>query len=286
MQGRESAVTDSIEGSAWLEESLPVEPEGTLFVRTSRATVDVRSHDSDEVRVEAEARGRRAEQVRFLLDRSGNDVHFEIRVDGWLTGLFSALDVRARLWVPRQYSLELRSSGGDVRVDGITGEIALKTSGGDASVTRTVGPIDLAGSGGNLEIVHVDGDVRAKNSGGNVALRDVFGDIAARTSGGELHIDGVDGSVDLRSSGGSVSIVFLGDPEGEVKSTGGSIEILVREEANFEIDAKSNGGEIEFEFDLDDRRERSKHHVVGSLGDGGPRLVVRSSGGSIRIGQL
>ena len=286
MELGEDAVTEPIEASAWLEESLPVEPGGTLFVRASRGTVDVRSHEADEVRVEAEARGRRAEQVRFLLDRSGNDVRFEARVDGWLTGLLGGVDVRVRIWVPTRYSLALRSSGGDVHVDGIGGEVSLSTSGGDASVTRTVGPIDLSSSGGDLEILHVDGDVRVKSSGGNIALRDVFGDVAARTSGGELHIDGVDGAVDLRSSGGSVSVVFLGDPEGEIKGSGGSIEILVREDANAEIDAKSSGGEIELELDIDRRREPSKRHGVGSLGQGGPRLVVRSSGGSIRIAEL
>ena len=178
MAAGDHAVPDPIEAHEWLEESLPVQPGGTLFVRTSRGTVDVRSHDGDEVRVEAEARGRRADQVRFVLDQSGNDVRFEVRVEGWLTGLFGSLDVRARLWVPRRYSLVLRASGGDVRIDGITGDVSLKTSGGDASLTRTVGPIDLSSSGGNLEIVHVDGDVRVKTSGGNLTLRDVFGDVA------------------------------------------------------------------------------------------------------------
>lgn len=277
---------DPIDASAWLEESLPVEPGGTLFVRTARATVDVRSHEVNEVRVEAEARGRRAEQVRFLLDQSGNDVHFEVRIEGWLTGLLGALDVRVRLWVPKRYSLALHASGGDVRVDGITGDVELKTSGGDASVTRTVGPIELKSSGGDLEIQHVDGDVRVKSSGGNIALLDVFGDIEARTSGGELNIDGVDGSVELRSSGGSMSVVFLGDPEGKISGSGGSIDVLLREDASCELDARSSGGEIELDLELDRRRERTRHHVVGSLGSGGPTLVLRSSGGSIRIGQL
>jgi hypothetical protein len=75
-----------------------VQPGGGAVVRTVRGSVDVRSHDGDELRVEAEARGRRAEQVRFVLEQSGNDVRFEVRVEGWLTGLFGSLDVRARLW--------------------------------------------------------------------------------------------------------------------------------------------------------------------------------------------
>ncbi len=286
MPAEDHAVPEPIEASEWLEESLPVQPGGTLFVRTVRASVDVRSHDTDEVRVEAEARGRRSDRVSFLLDQSGNDVRFEVRIDGWLAGLLGAIDVRVRLWVPRRYSLVLRASGGDVRVDGITGDVVLKTSGGDASVTRTVGPIELVSSGGDLEIVHVDGDVRVRTSGGNLALRDVFGNVRARSSGGELHVDGVDGAVDVRSSGGSTSVVFLGDPEGEIKGSGGSIEVLVREDARCALDAKSSGGGIELDLELDQLREHSPNHVVGVLGDGGPKLVLRSSGGGIRIGRL
>jgi DUF4097 and DUF4098 domain-containing protein YvlB len=286
MAAEDPRVPDPIEASEWLEESLPVAPGGTLYVRAVRGTIDVRSHEGDEVRVEAEARGRRADQVRFALDQSGNDVRFEVRVEGWLTGLFGSLDVRARLWVPRQYSVMLRASGGDVRIDGITGDVTIKTSGGDATVTRTVGPIDLSCSGGNLEIVHVDGDVRVKTSGGNIALRDVFGDVAAKSSGGELEIDGVDGAVDLRSSGGSTSVVFLGDPEGEIKGAGGSIEVLVREDARFELDAKSNGGGIDVDFELDQVFERSAHVCAGAVGSGGPKLKLRSTGGGIRIGRL
>lgn len=286
MPAEDHALPDPIEAREWLEETLPVRPGGTLYVRTVRGSVDVRSHDGDEVRVEAEARGRRAEQVRFVLEQSGDDVHFEVRIEGWLTGLFGSLDVRARLWVPRQYSLVLRASGGDVRVDGITGDVTLETSGGDAAVTRTVGAIDLASSGGNLEIVHVDGDVRVKTSGGNITLRDVFGDVAAKSSGGELELDGVDGAVDLRASGGSTSVVFLGDPEGEIKGSGGSIEVFVRADARFELDAKSSGGGIEVEIPLEPVYERSQHVFAGSYGGGGPKLKLRSTGGGIRIGQL
>ncbi len=279
-------VDEPIEASEWLEESLPVEPGGTLSVRSARGSLDVRSHDTDEVRVEAEARGRRAHQVSFHLEQSGNDVRFEVLSAGWLAGLFRGLDVRVRIWVPRRYALDLRTHGGDVRVDGITGDVSLRTSGGDASVTRIVGPIELVSSGGNLEIEHVDGDVRAKTSGGNVTLRDVFGEISTRSSGGELNIDGVDGAVDLRSSGGSTSVLFLGDPEGEIRGSGGSIEVLFREGARCELDARSSGGDIVLDVDLDSKREHSRHRIHGAIGAGGPLLKLRSSGGGIRIGLL
>ena len=278
---------DAIASPEFMDEVVPVKPGGTLYVKSSRGTLDVRSHDADEVRIEAEARGRRAERVIFLLDTAGDDVRFEVRTEGWLLGMFGGLDVRARLWVPRQYSLALKTSGGDAHVDAITGDVALRSSGGDVALSRIIGRVDLETSGGRLEMENVEGEVRLRSSGGNTELRDMYGDVDLRSSGGDLSIDGVDGAVSARMSGGSTSIIFLGDPEGEIRGSGGSIEVLVRDEANFTLDAKSQGGKVEVDLDLDSERRSDAHHVSGRRGQSkGPRLKLRSSGGGIRIGLI
>ncbi|HTO70711.1 MAG TPA: DUF4097 family beta strand repeat-containing protein [Myxococcota bacterium] len=277
---------EGIESPEYLEEVVPVQPGGTLYVHSARGSVDVRSHDADEVRVEAEARGRHPERVIFSLESAGDDVRFGVRTEGWLAGLFGGLDVRARLWVPRRYSLALHTSGGDARVDGISGHVDLQTSGGDVAISHIVGQVGVATSGGNFELEHLDGGVRARTSGGNTTLRDVFGDVDVRSSGGDLSIDGVDGAVDARLSGGTTSIVFLGDPEGEIRSSGGSVEILVRDEASFDLDAKANGGHVEVEVPLDREWRRDKSRVAGRRGNKGPRLKLRSNGGGIRVARL
>ena len=79
----------------------------------------------------------------------------------------------------------------------------------------------------------------------------MFGDVDVRTSGGNLAIDGVDGCVDARLSGGTTSIVFLGDPKGEIRSSGGTIDVRLHEDANFDLDAKSNGGTLKVDVELD-----------------------------------
>ncbi|HTO52450.1 MAG TPA: DUF4097 family beta strand repeat-containing protein [Myxococcota bacterium] len=280
-------VETTIESPEFMDEVVPVKPGGTLFVRSSRGAVDIRSHDVDEVRIEAEARGRRAERVIFTLDTSGNDVRFAVRTEGWLLGVFGGIDVRARLWVPRRFSVAVRSSGGDTRVDGISGDLELHASGGDASVSGIQGRVELQTSGGNVDMENIDGEVRVRSSGGNTELRDVFGDVDLRASGGDLLIDGVDGAVRARSSGGSTQIVFLGDPEADVQSSGGSIDVLVREDASFSLDAKSHGGKIELELELDQERGKDAHRISGYRGSKkGAHLKLRSSGGGIRIGAL
>lgn len=277
-------MVETIQSPEFLEEVVPVKPGGTLFLRSAKGTVDVRVHDLDEVRIEAEARGRNSDRVIFTLECADDDVRFEVHVEGWLTGLFGGMDVRSRIWVPRQYSLVLRTSGGDARVDGITGNIDLETSGGDVTVSQITGRAGITTSGGHLELEHLDGCLRARSSGGNTHLRDVFGDIDLRASGGRLAIDGVDGAVSARLSGGSTSIVFLGDPKGEIKSSGGSIDIRIHEEANFDLDAKSSGGKVKLDVELDREWSRDAHRVYGRRGRRGSRLKLRSSGGDIHVG--
>jgi putative adhesin len=278
-------VIDRIVSPEFMEEAVPVPPGGTLYVESSRGSVDVRSHDADEVRVEAEARGRNAEHVIFTLETSGDDARFEVRTEGWLTNLFGGPEVRVRLWVPRSYSLALRTSGGDAHVDGVRGHVDLMTSGGDVWLSHTVGQVGLATSGGSVELEHLDGAVRARTSGGHTTLREVFGDVDVRSSGGDLTIDGVDGAVEARLAGGKTSIVFLGDPEGEIRTSGGAVEVLVREEASFDLDARANGGKVKVDLPLD--RERSdRSRVSGRRGEKGPRLKLRTNGGDIRVALL
>ena len=279
-------MVETIESPEFMEEVVPVKPGGTLFVRSSRGTVDVRTHEVDEVRIEAEARGRHPERVIFTLECAGDDVRFEVNVEGWLTGLFGGMDVRSRIWVPAQYSLVLRNSGGDARVDGITGNVDLVTSGGDVTLSRITGRAGLQTSGGKLELEHLDGCVRARSSGGDAVLRDVFGDVDIRTSGGNLAIDGVDGCVDARLSGGTTSIVFLGDPKGEIRSSGGAIDVRLHEDANFDLDAKANGGTLKVDVELDREWQNDRQRVHGRRGQRGSRLKIRSNGGDIRVGVI
>jgi hypothetical protein len=278
---------ETIAAREYMDEVVPVKAGGTLYVKSTRGTVDIRSHDADEVRIEAEARGRHPERVTFLLETAGDDVHFEVRTEGWFLGIFGGTDVRARLWVPRRYSVALRSSGGDAHVDAIGGDVELRSSGGDVALSRIEGRVTLDSSGGRVDLEHVDGDVRVRSSGGNTEMRDVYGDVDLRSSGGDLTIDGVDGAVSARMTGGSMSVVFLGDPEGEIKGTGGSIDILVREEASFTLDAKSHGGKIELDLDLDRERSHDPHRVYGRRGPNeGPKLKLRCTGGGIRVGLI
>jgi hypothetical protein len=50
-----------------------------------------------------------------------------------------------------------------------------------------------------------------------------------------------------------------------------------------EIDASTSGGSVTSDLPITLRGEADKHSLRGSLGGGGERLVLRASGGPIRI---
>jgi DUF4097 and DUF4098 domain-containing protein YvlB len=284
---RMMTVVDPIRREAYLDETVPVKPGGKLVVSLGRGSLDLRSHDADEVRIEAEARGRRAEQVHFSLTTTDRGVRFEAVTPPWWAMMFGGIGVRVRILVPRHYSVSVHLRGGEARVDGITGSLDLRTSGGDVFLSRLIGPVDVQTAGGTLEVEHVDGDMRLRSAGGATLVRDVFGAVKVDTAGGDLQLDGIDGPVEAKVAGGSASLVLLGDPEGDVRTSGGSCDVLVQPDASFELDARTQGSSVQLDLELENyRKDKSNGRVTGSRGEGGKRLKLRTSGGSVRVGLL
>jgi hypothetical protein len=277
-------VTEQAFGSEeWLEESVAVEPGGTLYVRLDRGAVEVESHDANEVRVEASARGWASGMAYFTLEKDGDDVWLEGDLDGWVPNLFGGARIEVRAWVPRRFSVEVETRGGHVYVADIGGRLAAQTSGGRISAERINGPALLRTGGGRISAREVNGDLRARTSGGRIDITYVNGDVEALTSGGRIEVHGVAGSIDARTSGGRIEASFVDEPCGRLETSGGAIEVVFREDLGADLDARTSGGRVEVEHPilLSDRSRRS--HVVGRINGGGLPLQLRTAGGSIRV---
>ena len=267
----------------WLEERIPVEPGGTLFIDLDRGSVQVRSHDASEVYVQADARGWAAGLVSFSVTKHENDVEFDGSVDGWFPNLLGQPRIRVRAYVPREYSVEIETRGGAIRVEEISGRLAALTRGGRVEVARVAGPVLARTSGGRIEALDVEGDLRARTSGGSIRLAGVRGDVEARTSGGNIKIEDAAGEVDARTSGGSVDLSFTDEPWGRVETSGGSISVEFPEGLGTDLDAKTSGGGVQIYDRIDADGEGGRQSFRGRLNGGGPPLELRTSGGSIRL---
>lgn len=234
----------------------------------------------------------------------------------WLFG--SDLRAKFAIQVPRDYHVELRTAGGSIESRNIHGNLYGRTSGGRILLDSVSGTIDVYTSGGRVEARQINGDARLRTSGGGITVADAKGDLDVRTSGGGIRLQGVEGRIEARTSGGGIDADIRGVNRGvQLRTSGGGIRVDVAKEFKARVDAHTSGGTVYCElpvnsqddrdrareFARDERRprdseensdrdyrrdddsykSRDKKTVLGDINGGGPDLVLRTSGGSIRI---
>ena len=100
----------------------------------------------------------------------------------------------------------------------------MRTSGGNITIGAVDGNVDADTSGGNITIDRAGGEVRAETSGGNIEVDEVGGKIEASTSGGNVRatITEQPGLITKSSIRGTIN---GGGPELRLRASGGSIRI-------------------------------------------------------------
>lgn len=265
---------------AWagdFEQTLPAEPGGELRVDLPAGHIEVESHDEATVELDGFAAGR----FEFRVEQNGDRITVQGKQRGILPFFSGRVELHAR--VPRAFQLDLKTSGGRVEVQEVLGDVRAHTSGGTMDLEEIGGDVDIQTSGGRIQVKEVEGSVRAQSSGGPIHVSEVSGDVEVQTSGGVLRLREIGGEVRAKTSGGSIEARFSGIPKGELKTSGGTIEVEVGKEAEFDLEAKTSGGRVEVDDDLDFVGERKRRELRGRFGGGGPRLELETSGGNIRI---
>jgi len=307
----DAAITDRI------KRSFNVADGGTLMVKTSIGDVEVVAGSSKGVSVdiirtakttnEKEAREIFADHpIEFT--QSGNDVRISSRrlTEGSFFSWGNKMRARFVVTVPSRYNVNLSTSGGDIKVSDINGEAELRTSGGDINLGRIAGKIRASTSGGDVSVVsggrqatlktsggdisidQVAQDLEAYTSGGSIQIGAVRGGVVAKTSGGNILIREVLGVVEATSSGGDVTATIGSQPGGpsRLSTSGGRVVVTLAPAVSVEIDAETSGGTVDSEIAVTTSGRIVKSSLHGTVNGGGPRLVLRSSGGDIRVRKM
>ncbi|MGZ8899808.1 MAG: DUF4097 family beta strand repeat-containing protein [Limisphaerales bacterium] len=214
---------------------------------------------------------------------------------------FQNLQVEYIITIPSGFDVDLRTAGGNIDLDELSGDVQLHTSGGHITMGSITGPIkaqtsggnvtlndgkgdvDLHTSGGHLKIGSIDGDLVAKTSGGNITLDQIKGATDASTSGGNINLRSAQGPVKARTSGGNVSAHLLEQPtvDCSLRTSGGHIKVTLAERLALDVNARTSGGRITSDFPGQMNKQRSK--LTAQVNGGGPELVLDTSGGNIDI---
>ena len=280
---------------------------GTLRLTAGIGNVTVVSGGNGvAIEIVRESHGRRGEEMMREHDidirQSGNDVIIDGKLDrgnSWFRIWDSDdYEVKWNIRVPARYNVDLstsggsinladmggtveaRTSGGGIRTGKLGGTANLRTSGGSVTVAGGSGKVNAHTSGGSIEIGDTTGEVEAKTSGGGIRLGRVGGSVLARTSGGSIRIDDASGAVDASTSGGSITATLSGQPRGDsrLSTSGGGVTVSLAGGISVDVDAKASGGGVHSDVPVT---------VQGTQDEGElPKLVLRTSGGGIRLKSL
>ena len=151
-----------------------------------------------------------------------------------------------RLWVtvtvnvPKNYSLELSTGGGNIDSDDVDGTETVLTSGGNIKAGSVSGKARLVTGGGHITVKNVTGGLFANTGGGHITTGAVSSGATLHTSGGHIRMASVDGLARLSTGGGNVTVEHSGS-ELNAETTGGQIEVG---ETTGLVRAKTGGGGI------------------------------------------
>ena len=284
------------------QRSFDVSAGGRFVLDADWGKVEVETWDRDAVDVVVE-RTSELESLEFDEEDGTITVRSRRKERGFFRSLRADDAPVFEVTVPRRFDLDLTTAGGKIGIADIEGEVVARTAGGNLTIGEVSGSVHGRTAGGSIRIDHATGAVDAKTSGGTIRIGRGGGPVDARTTGGSIHIDhaqgrvaahttggsirlgDVGGALDAKTTGGSIRATLAKQPDGDssLRTTGGSIDLALAEDIELAIDARSTGGRVSAEIGNAVPASDKKSVWVASVNGGGPKLTLRTTGGSIRL---
>lgn len=278
--------------------SFTAEPGGRLVVDIDMGRIELQSHAANEVRIDAEfgKEGWSDSKIHefiedFGLEFSESGGTVTVRSDfgrengrSWFSGNRHP-NIRIRIRVPAVFDATLRTSGGSVSVGDLQGRVDAKTSGGGLEFGSIRGTVNGRTSGGSVTVGDCSGDVDVQTSGGGIRVGRTEGNVRVRTSGGGITLESVSGDVTAKTSGGSIHAVLTRNPTADClfETSGGGITVTAPADLKADVDAATSGGRVSTDFPVTVTGTIDPHRLSAGINGGGPRMILRTSGGSIRL---
>jgi DUF4097 and DUF4098 domain-containing protein YvlB len=219
--------------------------------------IDVGTVDAPETTVAIEGPQKLLDATH--VEQRGDRVVIELRRKAFL-GFFGniegSLHVQAR--IPLHSRVDVLTASGDVRLDGVFGELDMKTTSGDVTVAG-----------------EVEGDATIKTVSGDVRLPAVGGELVTHTVSGDTRAEAVGRSASVKSVSGDVRIDSLREGQVNVQSVSGDVALGIAIGTSVDVDAATASGDLSSEVPLSGVRDE----------DAGPTVVIRGNtvSGDVRV---
>lgn len=221
--------------------------------------------------------------------------------------------------IGREGNVDITSQHGDVTATDINGKVSLNLDHSAARISQIASDVSIEGRANDVSIedvkgaLHLDGEfmeslklskisqpVMFKSSrtdmdfsrldgdldldSGDLQASDLIGPLRLNTRSKDIRLTGVSGDVRLQDENGSIELRVNKIGSTQIDNRKGDVQIYLPDKAGFQVDARARNGEIQTDFDqlkVDDSNDQAV--ATGTVGGGGPRLIVNNEHGTIEI---
>ncbi len=175
------------------------------------------------------------------------------------------ISISYQIEAPGGAFLKASTGSGRISDNGVGMNASLSTGSGSINATALQGGFTLKTGSGSIHAEQVgEGDVTAHTGSGGIDLKNLRGGLNAST--------------------GSGSIKLAGTPlsSWHVRTGSGSVEFWSGNAA-FQLDASTGSGSVKTDRQMAMQGKINRHHVTGTIGNGGPMVKMSTGSGNIQI---
>ncbi|MBV8816901.1 MAG: DUF4097 family beta strand repeat protein [Acidobacteriaceae bacterium] len=272
--------------------SYALQPRATLQVENTNGEIQVAGWDRETIDVsgtKAAASEDRLGQIHptITVDPNGKSASVITNAPHFLPGSWY---VNYLIRVPRRITItRAHSTNGNISAEDLEGGGRIESTNGKISLARDRGDYDVETTNGNLSLEECIGRQKVESTNGSINGHLKTGSIRAQSVNGGVDVtilspeNGQPISATTTNGGVTLALAqFVANPV-HVQTTNGSVTLHVPETANAHVELPTGMGGITNDLTLRGDVHEAKHDVSGQLGEGGPRISLTSSMGSVHL---
>jgi hypothetical protein len=162
-----------------------VPPNARILIRGTRGDITVRTADTSEIRVSAEAKVHAWNEPDA--EKIGRGVSVEIvqNGDGYEIRPAGAAESNSKVAVDMDITVPMKAT------------VSVRNEKGAINVSEMATPVNIASKNGDIEVRDTGGDVSIDASGGDITVSDTKGDVKISGRGGEVNVSAATGGLTL-----------------------------------------------------------------------------------------
>ncbi|MBN2381951.1 DUF4097 family beta strand repeat protein [bacterium] len=271
-------------------ENFDLNEDGQVVISNISGDITVTTWSKAQVQMTATKIARSKEdldKVTYKIRRSEKKLRIETEYE---TEGANHVSVNYELIIPDKAALEVETISGDVTATGLGGQIEIETISGDIKIAQSGNTIDSSVISGDVSIMDGKGNAEISSISGDVLITNLIGSIAVSSVSGDIILKNISQSEKIKTEAVSGTIQYEGDahPNGyySFDCHSGTIKLILKPDANFEIQGETFSGSIQSDFELGTDDQKIGKEFKARIGTGGAQFEVSTFSGDISLSTI